>query len=151
MYVAAELKQVIVGIDQDSFEPPLIEVADPVVAPVKRCCVADVEVPHELRKISLRSLYDHMKVVAHEHIRVHADLIDPDGRFQFIEKDRPVAFIGEDVFPLIAPASHMIKSAWIINPQWPRHDPSFLRQTNQTVKSKDLTLTSPSPALCPLQ
>ena len=117
MHVAAELKQVIVGIDQDRFESPLVEMADPVVAPVERSGVADFEMPHELRKVPLRGLYDEMEMIAHKHPGVEPNLIDPDRRFQFIQKNRTVALIGEDVLPLISSASHMIKSAWIVNPQ----------------------------------
>jgi hypothetical protein len=65
MYVAAELKEIIVRIYQYRFEPSLVEVPDAVMAAVEGCGVADIKVPHEFGKISLRSLDDEMKVVAH--------------------------------------------------------------------------------------
>lgn len=128
MYVAAELQEIIVRIYQYRFEPSLVEVPDAVMAAVEGCGVADIEVPHKFGKISLRSLHDHMKVIAHQHISVDPNLVNPNGGPELIEKNRPIPVIGKNIPPLIAAAGDMIKGSWIIYPQWARDSGQFLTE-----------------------
>jgi hypothetical protein len=75
-----------------------------------------LKMAHELGKISLRRLYDHMKVVAHKHVSVHPNLVDPDRNLELIEKDRAIPVVSKDILPLVAAAGNVIKSSRIVYP-----------------------------------
>jgi hypothetical protein len=104
MYIAAEFQEIIVRIDHYSFESSLVEVPDAVVAAVVAGGVAYIKMPHEFGKVALRSLHDHMKVIAHEHISMDPNLVNPNRGPQLIEKSRPIPVISKNISPLIAAA-----------------------------------------------
>jgi hypothetical protein len=50
--------------------------ADPAVPAVVVAGIGNIESPHELRQVGLGRLDNQMKMVAHQHIGVHADTED---------------------------------------------------------------------------
>jgi hypothetical protein len=80
-----------------------------------------------------------MKVIAHEHISMDPDLVNPNGGPQLIEKSRPILVIGKNIPPLIAAAGDVINRSRIIYPQWARHSGYFYPRTRPNANSKDLT------------
>jgi hypothetical protein len=70
-----------------------------------------------------------MKVVAHEHVGVNPDLVNPGGCLQLIEKDRSIPVIGEDILSFVPPAGDSI----------------FYVRRPVNVKSKDLTPVTRDP------
>jgi hypothetical protein len=87
--------------------------ARPAVAPVIIPCISDIELSHELRQIRFGGLDNQVKMVAHEHVSVHADIEDLNRAPKPLEKARPVMIVAENHAPIVAPTSHMIKSVGI--------------------------------------
>jgi hypothetical protein len=52
-------------------------------------------------------------MVAHEHVRVHADIEDLDRALESLEKSRSIMIVAKNHAPIIAPASDMIKGVGI--------------------------------------
>jgi hypothetical protein len=99
--------------------------------------IRNIELPHELRQIGLGRLDNQMKMIAHEHIGVHTDAENLKRAPESIQKARPVVIVAEDDAPVIASASHMIKSIGVRDPQWPRHNPLY--HFAAKYESQDLT------------
>jgi hypothetical protein len=87
--------------------------ARPAVPPVVVPRISDIELPHELRQIRFGGLDNQVKMVAHEHVSVHADSEDLNRAPKPLEKARPVMIVAENQASIVAPASHMIKSVGI--------------------------------------
>jgi hypothetical protein len=108
----------------------------PAVTAIIVTSIRNIELPHELRQIGFGRLDNQMKMIAHEHIGVHTDAENLQCAPESIHKARPVVIVAEDDAPVIAPASYMIKSIGVRDPQWPRHNRLYLAAK---YKSQDLT------------
>jgi hypothetical protein len=75
MDVAGQLCQIVLRFHYDSFEPPLIQVAHPFIAPIEIPSIAPIEVPHEGGQVGAGGLDHEMEVVVHENIDVQRHLI----------------------------------------------------------------------------
>lgn len=53
--------------------------ADSSVTAIIRPCIGNVKVPHELRQIRLRGLYDQVKVISHQHVGMEPHPVDVQG------------------------------------------------------------------------
>ena len=108
MNISAKLQQVVVPVDDNRLIAPLVKMADPLVAPIKRGRVADIKMAHELRQIALRRRYDQMKMIAHEHVGMNINLINLQRILKLLNKSRAVRVVSVDRSPLVTAARDMI-------------------------------------------
>jgi len=84
------------ALHDDCVEPPLDDVADPLVPSVESLGVPAVEAPHPAREIGHGSLQQQVEVVRHEAVRVEAPLVAPDDLSQPVEEEEAVPVVEED-------------------------------------------------------
>jgi hypothetical protein len=114
-YVAAELQQIAVPVNDDRLKPTLQHVTDPAVAAVEGLRVDPVELAHSLRQIRLGCFHHQVKVVVHQAVGMQAKMKADDDVLQHHEKAPAVFVIQEDVLPGVAPGGDVVEGAVIFD------------------------------------
>jgi hypothetical protein len=106
-HVAHRYAKVDILLDKDGFVPPLKQMADAIVTPVRVLRVAAIDLSHERREVRARRRQNKMKVVAHQAVGVDGDAISFGGLRENLQKPSSIAIIFEDR-GLAVPASHHV-------------------------------------------
>src|SRR5437016_1438384 len=89
--------------------------------PIKVDRVTDHQPVHPAGKIRPVRLSNEMKVISHQDKCQHRDLITCPRALQQFRELSLISLIAEDLLPLIAARTKMIKRILKFDPQWPRH------------------------------
>jgi hypothetical protein len=65
MYVARNLKEVVIRVDQKGLVSPLIEMSHTIMPFIEGRGVRDIEVSHKFRKVPIRRGYQQVEMVGH--------------------------------------------------------------------------------------
>ena len=147
MNIAGNDGNIIVFVDQKTFITSLVEVAAPLMATIVMGCIGNIEMTHELAKITEGRFKQKMKMVGHQDKTVQGDIVCFEGAGQDFQKSNPVDIILENSLSLIATVRDMINCAGKLDAKRPCHMVKLLHQTIY-VNYKDLTpplIVSPLP------
>jgi hypothetical protein len=95
-------------LDQNSLEPPLEQMPNPLMPPIKYLGINPIQLSHSDRKVSLRSFYQQMVMIVHEAISVAHPMIPFINVLKEIQETFPIFIIQKDGSLLIPPAGNVI-------------------------------------------
>src|SRR2546430_2267625 len=120
--ITTHLQKVAVLLNENSFKPPLEDMANAAVSLVKCLGINTIELPHSLRQVSIRCFNHQVIVVVHQAIAV-ANPVEPLGDpSQSVQKQFSVAIDLEDRFAIISAGGDVVKRAVVLDSQGPCHD-----------------------------
>jgi hypothetical protein len=112
---------------QDGLVAALEEVSASAMAAVEVLGVGAIELPHGLGEVGLGRLHQEVKMVAHQHKRVHTQAMGADHRREPPKEARAVAVVSVHGLSLVAPRGDVVEGARKLHPQWPGHREHPLR------------------------
>ena len=115
MNIAADLKEIIILVDQRGLVTLLEHMAASPVALVEIDRVARLKSLHELGKIAPRRLDQQMDVVRQQAIRQQIDLLVLTIKRELFQVSLSVKIVAEDCLPVIPPADDMIDGSGIFD------------------------------------
>jgi hypothetical protein len=111
--IPANLQEVAVLLDEDSFIPPLEQMANPAVPFVEELGVDSIQLPHAVRKVSIGRFNKKMKVIGHETVGVANPVVAFFNVLNGIEEVIAILIVLEDGLLLVAAGRNVINGAWI--------------------------------------
>jgi len=108
-------------LDEDGAEPPLEEVADPLVPSVEPLRIVAVEALHSGREVAPRRAEDEVVVVVHQAVGVAEPAEADDHEAQHVQEVAPVDVPTEDRLPVDATRHDVVERVGVGDSRQPRH------------------------------
>src|SRR5262249_7831367 len=108
-HIAAHLQKVAVLLNENSFKPPLKDMANPAMALVKGLGIDTVKLSHSLRQVSIGCFKDQVIVIVHQAIAMANPVKPLRDLSQCVQKQFPVAIVLEDRFAVVSPGGDMVE------------------------------------------
>ena len=92
-------------LDENALVSPLVKMPYPLVLPIEKSGIRDIEVAHEFGKIAEGGFHEQMEMVRHQDIGMEFDRIDFQRMVEKPQK-RPAIIIAPENLPSLIPEAH---------------------------------------------